>query len=175
MISETGEQWQFFAAREDVYGIDLDQTNSFKYLANMSTIDATSRPRIGESLRRENDAASAIKGNRRNRWHKRTLPECCARTSRRATSFAEVLVCRYSKPVRSCENSSVTVASVVVASVVVASLVAASFALVRLSLHRLPWFACSCIPCRCIGCRWIVCRCIACRCIGCRWHNARSN
>ena len=55
--AESGEQRQLLAAHQDVDRVDLDQTHPIEHAAEVTTIDAPLRARVGEALRGERDAA----------------------------------------------------------------------------------------------------------------------
>jgi hypothetical protein len=56
MWTESGEQWQFLAAHQNVDRIDLDEPDAVKHLAEMSAVDPTGRTSVIESLRAQRDS-----------------------------------------------------------------------------------------------------------------------
>ena len=72
--AEAGEQRQLLAAHEHVDRVDLDHADAVEHTAEVATIDATGRARIGETLRRDGDAPGF-----------RSATACSATASRRHT------------------------------------------------------------------------------------------
>ena len=60
--AEPGEQRQFLAAHQHVHRVDLDDADALEHAAQVPAIDTPGGARIGESLRRERDAACLCEG-----------------------------------------------------------------------------------------------------------------
>ena len=76
---EAGEQRQLLAAHEHVDGVDLDQADVVEHAAEVPAGDPAGRPRPGEALGGERDAAGRVGGETSGHQPGRCGTASCAR------------------------------------------------------------------------------------------------